>query len=522
MALRDTTHVLKNSDIVNRPLPSSLLGGEPIVNTADGIVFFSGVTTSTNEWTPAGTGTTANFFEVGSNLYDLKLRNRITEYESISGGGLIGKFLSGTTNGFVLADIADIATAVDSHATGATWNPNVLTIGLNNGKPSFNVLIDSFSALTVNGPLTVTGATNLDNGLTVSGTTNIYGPTNYNQTVGGSNPSEVTNVGFVTAYTNTNDAYVTGGTLVGDVLTLNVRNGKPNVTITGFADDFTTGATLVGTTAYFDRTDALSAYTLDLSSLETNDTFVTGGTYSSGNAVFTNNDGGTFTVTGFTTTDTFVTGFTYSNNLLTLKQNQGQSDLTALIDTMTGLTLSNLAANRVVYTTTGGQLTADTAQFDGLDMILPSTGSLEVGTGGMTVGSGGSAGVAGTGDVTIHGNLVIFGDAITASTADLYIEDNTITLNYNPTGSTNVSSLGSGFEIQDGSGAGTDVTFKIEELNTAYSVEYPSTTGAANRAYYTNLNDIVIRQSLDTTSPTSGQIGKRVLAEDDILFGGTY
>ena len=76
MAIRNTTHVLKNSDIVNRPLPSSLLKGEPIVNTADGIMYFSGFTTSTNEWTPAGTGTTANFFEVGSNLYDLRLRNQ--------------------------------------------------------------------------------------------------------------------------------------------------------------------------------------------------------------------------------------------------------------------------------------------------------------------------------------------------------------------------------------------------------------------------------------------------------------
>ena len=56
MAIRQTTHVLKNSDIVNRPLPGSLLPGEPIVNTAEGIMWFSGVTTSTNEWTAAGTG----------------------------------------------------------------------------------------------------------------------------------------------------------------------------------------------------------------------------------------------------------------------------------------------------------------------------------------------------------------------------------------------------------------------------------------------------------------------------------
>jgi hypothetical protein len=119
MAIRNTTLILKNSDIVNRPLPTSLLAGEPIVNTADGIVYFSGVTTSTSEWTPAGTGATElTYFEVGSNLYDLRLRNRITEYESVSGGGLVGKFLSGTTDGFVLADISSI---VSTGVTDTYW-----------------------------------------------------------------------------------------------------------------------------------------------------------------------------------------------------------------------------------------------------------------------------------------------------------------------------------------------------------------------------------------------------------------
>jgi uncharacterized protein YgiB involved in biofilm formation len=44
--------------------------------------------------------------------------------------------------------------------------------------------------------------------------------------------------------------------------------------------------------------------------------YVTGGTYTAGTAVFRNNTGGTFNVTGFSTgtTDTFVTGGTYSWN----------------------------------------------------------------------------------------------------------------------------------------------------------------------------------------------------------------
>ena len=71
---------------------------------------------------------------------------------------------------------------------------------------------------------------------------------------------------------------------------------------------------------------------------------VTGGTYNAGTTTFTNNTGGTFNVTGYYTgtssSDTYVTGFTYSNNVLTVKQNQGQADLTATINTMTGLTVN--------------------------------------------------------------------------------------------------------------------------------------------------------------------------------------
>jgi hypothetical protein len=38
--------------------------------------------------------------------------------------------------------------------------------------------------------------------------------------------------------------------------------------------------------------------------------------------------------------DTFVTGFTYNNNVFTIKQNNGQPDLTALINSVTGWTVN--------------------------------------------------------------------------------------------------------------------------------------------------------------------------------------
>jgi len=109
MTTRNTTFQLKSSNTPNQAYPSNLLRGEPIVNTADGIMLFSGVTTSTSGWTQSPSGTT--FFEVGSNLYNLKIRNQITSYSGIT--NLSGKFLSGTSNGFVLANISDITSSGD-------------------------------------------------------------------------------------------------------------------------------------------------------------------------------------------------------------------------------------------------------------------------------------------------------------------------------------------------------------------------------------------------------------------------
>lgn len=104
MTTRNTRFQLKNSNSPNQAYPASLLLGEPIVNTADGIMLFSGNTTSTSGWTQSPSG--ATYFEVGSNLYNLKIRNQITSYSGIT--NLSGKFLSGTSNGFVLADISSI------------------------------------------------------------------------------------------------------------------------------------------------------------------------------------------------------------------------------------------------------------------------------------------------------------------------------------------------------------------------------------------------------------------------------
>jgi len=484
MAIRNTRLVTKNSDIINRPLPTTgLLAGEAIVNTADGIVWYSGVTTSTSGWTQSGP-TTPTLFEVGSNLYDLKLRNQITEYEGVSGAGLVGKFLSGTTNGFVLSDIANIV-SVDTYVTGFTYdNANNISLTQTVSGPSLSVNIDTMTGLTVTGAISAsTIDTSILNATLISATTidanNILS--------GGTDLATIIGNG---------DTFVTGGTVsvpatdntnAATIGLLYKNNEGPH--ILPFEDTYTTGGTLSGSNLLLDRNDS-TQLSISLSGLDTNDTFVTGFTY------------------------------TPATNTFTVEQNEGESPISASFDTVSGLTVSNLTAGRVVYVGTSGLLT-DEAGFTYDDTVntlsTPSDGTVNVGTGGLNV----------DGDTVLQGSLTVFGPSVSAFTSQLYVEDPNITLNYNPTGNTIATSVGAGWTIQDGNGiVSGDVNLDIRRMDTLTGLtatdipdvtEYVASTGYENRGWVTQLNDIVIRSS-NITTPN----GVRVLAEFDVLDGGTF
>lgn len=546
MAIRRTTHIIKNNQTNNGALPvSGIFMGEPLVNLYNGILFFSGATGG--DFIPSDLNST--YFEVGSNVYDLKIRNQITSYSGVTGAGLVGKYLKGTSTGFVLDDLTNIDT--------------------------FNNLF-------------VPGQTILNN-LTVTGT-GIY-----NNVAVGSNPLEIVNFSSLTGYVQTTDAYVTGNTLT------QATNNTNDVTLgllyhgsivggpysLSTKDTFTTGGTYDNSSKLITltRNDAVQ-YTIDLSTIDTNDTYVTGGTtsgssnfspnatisleynqdipngtyslpyndtyvtggtYAAGTITLTRNDGNQVTINGLSSTDTFVTGFTYdsSSNSLTISQNQGQPDLVQYINTFSGITISNLTIGQVVYVGSDGKLKTDTsgefAYNDGTNVLTLGTtsgnlivnnglsdGPATFGQGGVTIGSGGSDSIAGYGDLIVHGNLVVFGTGTTISTNELYVEDPQITLNYNPTGDTSVTSIASGVKIQDGDGLGSDVYFTVAQMNTLTGLtgtqvpnvtEYTGPDGYSNRGFLTQLNDIVIRNTnLNNGAPN----GVRVLAEWDVLDGGVY
>jgi hypothetical protein len=452
------------------------------------------------------------------------------------------------------------------------------------------------------------------------------------------------------------DTFVTGGTITGNDLILHKNDGTQTspIDLSDFEDTYVTGGTVsVSATdssnsaiiGLFYRNSDGSPYLLPFE-----DTFVTGGTLSNNDLILTRNDGTnlpSIDLSALDTVDTFVTGFTWTEgtNTLTISRNQGQSDLDVVVDSFTGpiqvngdftvtggtltacdimptktwndsggcdigapgsrfrriysrslwlgtsttqldddgsdftisgntgdfifrpandgvfhadflpgtdlgynlgdplqrwntlyagnisatgITIGGLGAGRVVYTDGSGGLTTE-AGFEYSEVNDRLTvgdlavnnalgNSVVIGQGGMVIGS------AGDGNLVVHGDLTVLGDTTTVSTSELYIEDPSITINYNPTGSTTTASIGAGMIIQDGSGiVSTDSNFLIGQLflngNINSNSEYTAATGNANRGWFTDLNDILIR---NTNGNSGAPDGKRVLAEDDCLDAGQY
>jgi hypothetical protein len=174
--------------------------------------------------------------------------------------------------------------------------------------------------------------------------------------------------GFYTGYTAPIDIFVTGATYsAGTAVFTNNTGGT--FSVSGFSTSATfTGGTVTGTT-YF--TNGLSANTISattfygdgshLTGLVTQDTFVTGGTYTNGTATFKNNTGGTFNVSGFTMpfTGGTVSGPTNFTNGLTA-------------NTISATTYYNLprVSNVVTVAMSGGDFTSIA---DAVDSITTSS-----------------------------------------------------------------------------------------------------------------------------------------------------
>jgi hypothetical protein len=149
--------------------------------------------------------------------------------------------------------------------------------------------------------------------------------------------NEITNTLGYTPLSAYTDTFVTGGTVSGNTAIFTNNTGN-TFSVTGFSTGYTlTLSDITNTLGY----TPLSAYT---------DSFVTGGTVSGSTTIFTNNTGGTFSVTGFST------GYTLTTNEIT--NTLGYTPLSAYTDTfVTGGTYSSSAETATFANNTGGTFT---------------------------------------------------------------------------------------------------------------------------------------------------------------------
>jgi hypothetical protein len=298
-----------------------------------------------------------------------------TTYQNINavtGGtysnGIITLSGTGNVNGNTITGLSTIT--ADTFVTGFTFNASNynLTINQNNGQ---SPLTQSLSILASD--LYVTGGTYNSNTGVATFTNNTGGTFQVSGFLTGFTDT------LVTAFTYNNNTFtITDSRGTGFTATINTMTGLTATTIsatTYFNLPVTnfTGGTVSGATNF---TDGLSANTFSattylnlpsatftggtvsgptnfLSGLTANtisattyqnlpvtaDTFTTAATYSVSTGIITfnrNNNTPNYTVTGLTG---FTSAFTYSNNVFTISRS-GTSNLTALINTVTGFTIN--------------------------------------------------------------------------------------------------------------------------------------------------------------------------------------
>ena len=654
MANRNLRFQLRRRSVNGGSLPSNTLFGEPFINDFNGVLKLSGVTGGDYEESED-----SGIFEVGSKLYNSKVTNRISvndnfivsgdtgvlsTYAGISGPGLTGKFMSGTTSGFILADISEIQGVSD--ITRVEGGTNISTGGTDNN-PIINLDDDifvnditvsgngEFAAITSggtplesiienialeNGDITrVEGGTNISTGgtdnnpiinlddnifvsdITVSGTgefatitsggTNLYdifltevadsditrveGGTNIS--TGGTDNNPVINLDdniFVNDITVSGsgefNAITSGGTPLEDIIeNIALENGDitrveggTNISTGGtdnnpvinldddiFVNDITVSgsgefnAITSGGTPLEDIIENIALENGDITRVEGGTNISTGGTDNNpvinlDDDIFVND----ITVSGTGEFNAITSGGTDLYDIFLTEA--ADSDITRVeggTNISTGGTDNNpiinldddIFVNDITVSGTG-EFAAITSGGTPLeDLFLINDGSLSPGLvpyvdldGNLTTEVGfsydegknvlntpsiviGDPSTTGETTTTVYGNILLIGESISGFTSELYIEDNRIELNFNPTADTSSTSLGSGWLIQDGSGvSGQDVFLDVRG----------SATGILNRSLSTNLEDFRIRETGTFGSPN----GKRVIAEDDILNGGSY
>ncbi len=233
-----------------------------------------------------------NTYQANLSILGGDLRVTGGTYDPVTG---IGTF---TNNSGATFQVSGFLTGyTDHYVTGFTYQDNTFTISDNSGS-TFNATINTVTGLTVNGNETI------NNGkLTVNQNNGVVGVDVVNSTEAmvqvQNSPTEFSIFGRFTGET-----YIYSSLLVPIVFYTNGNNKRMVIDSIGNVGVGTTnpltklhvsGNTLIN--------GSLTATTISAATYQNlpTDITITGGTYSAGTATFTNNTGGTFSVTGFTT-----------------------------------------------------------------------------------------------------------------------------------------------------------------------------------------------------------------------------
>jgi hypothetical protein len=291
---------------------------------------------------------------------------------SVTGFSTSATFTGGTvsgatnfTNGLTANTISattyfNLPVTADTFVTGATYSNNTFTFRNNTGG-TFNVLFNQMTGLTA----TTISATTYQNlpvtadtfvtGFTFTSSTNTLtiaqnqGRTNLTTTITTTPLSgvmsaitfNIATTGSITAST-ISATTITPTTLRANTISATTYQNLPT-------DIRVTGGTKSGNNVTFTNN---TGGTFTVSGFS--DTFVTGGTKSGNNVTFTNNTGGTFTVSGFS--DTFVTGGTYTDTtgILGFRNNTGGTfNVVGGFNYVTGGTYDGGTQSLSLYTNTG-------------------------------------------------------------------------------------------------------------------------------------------------------------------------
>lgn len=250
---------------------------------------------------------------------------------SVTGGTYSGGTLYLINNSGTTIPISGFTTGgtstTDSYVTGFSLNNETITLSQNrvDQYSAFNISLSGYVTNNIFSSYTATTETTINNKLDTSGFTAYTATTQpliLNSVTGGTfsggtlylinnSGSTIPISGFTTGGTSTTDTFVTGFTLSSNTITL-LQNRTDSyssftISLSAYTGSSVSGAylplsggTVTGGTTF---QSGLTANTISATTYYNlpKDVFVTGGTYTNGDAIFTNNTGGTFTVSGFNT-----------------------------------------------------------------------------------------------------------------------------------------------------------------------------------------------------------------------------